>query len=183
MARNELVGAPRGETTPAQYEEYGDDLGLSIDMLDVDRLRDWARLLLTHGPDIGHWGSVTHVAGKMQMIATGIEKAIRDIGTLRAQRVPPSAETTAPRHDSDGHVWISSTSEPGFYQCARCGMFLRDVPRRHRHDCARCVREDDAVIASMCGSYVYNPNVACTCDAPRCDGSAAPAVAQERDPQ
>lgn len=63
-----------------------DDQGLTIDMLDVDRLRDWSRLLLVHGADLGHWGSVTDVAGKMQMIATGIEKAVRDIGTLRAQR-------------------------------------------------------------------------------------------------
>lgn len=63
-----------------------DDLGLTIDMLDVDRLREWARLLLVHGADIGHWGSVAHVAGKMQVIATGIERAVRDIGTLRDER-------------------------------------------------------------------------------------------------
>lgn len=60
------------------------DIGLSVDMLDVDRLREWARLLLVHGTDLGHWGSVTHVAGKMQLIATGVEKAIEDIGRLRA---------------------------------------------------------------------------------------------------
>lgn len=63
-----------------------DDVGLSIDMLDVDRLRDWARLLLVHGADISHWGSVPHVASKMQTIATGLEKAVRDIGLLRDER-------------------------------------------------------------------------------------------------
>lgn len=61
-----------------------DTRGLSIDMLDVDRLREWARLLLVHGADISHWGSVPYVAGKMQTLATDIEKAIRDIGILRA---------------------------------------------------------------------------------------------------
>ena len=49
-----------------------DDLGLSIDMLDVDRLREWARLILVHGADISHWGSVPFVASKMQILATGI---------------------------------------------------------------------------------------------------------------
>jgi len=63
--------------------------GLSIDMLDVDRLRNWAQLLLTHGADISHWGSVTFVAGTMQILATDIEKAVRDIGALRARVMPP----------------------------------------------------------------------------------------------
>lgn len=63
------------------------DLGLTVDMLDVDRLREWARLLLVHGADIGHWGSVPFVAGKMQTLATCLEKAIRDIGTLRSERL------------------------------------------------------------------------------------------------
>ncbi len=61
-----------------------DDLGLSVDMLDVDRLRDWARLLLVHGADISQWGSVPFVASKMQTLATELEHAIRDIGTLRS---------------------------------------------------------------------------------------------------
>ena len=64
----------------------GDDVGLHVDMLDVDRLREWARLLLVHGPDIGHWASVPFVAGKMQILATELEKTIKDIGTLRGQR-------------------------------------------------------------------------------------------------
>ena len=64
--------------------EQRDDLGLSIDMLDADRLREWARLLLVHGSDISHWASVPHVAGKLQVTATSIEHAVRDIGTLLA---------------------------------------------------------------------------------------------------
>lgn len=59
-------------------------LGLSIDMMDADRLRDWARLLLEHGPNISYWGDRMFVVSKLQTIATGIEKAVRDIGTLRA---------------------------------------------------------------------------------------------------
>jgi hypothetical protein len=61
-----------------------DDIGLSIDMLDVDRLREWARLLLVHGPDVSYWGSVAFVVTRMQIMATDIEKAVRDIGRLRA---------------------------------------------------------------------------------------------------
>lgn len=73
-----LAGPSRDEQTTER-----DDLGLSIDMLDVDRLREWARLILVHGPDISYWGSPTFVASKMQTLATCIEKAVRDIGTLR----------------------------------------------------------------------------------------------------
>ena len=62
-----------------------EDAGLSIDMLDVDKLRDWARLLLENGPDISYWGSVSFVVGKMQIMATEMEKAIRDIGALRSE--------------------------------------------------------------------------------------------------
>lgn len=62
-----------------------DDIGLSIDMMDADRLREWARLLLVHGADISHWGSVPYVASKMQIMATDIEKAVRDIGALRVE--------------------------------------------------------------------------------------------------
>ena len=76
--------------------EIPDDCGLSVDMLDVDRLRDWARLLLVHGPDIGHWGSVPFVVSKMQTLATDLEKAIRDIGTLREAALSPPREA---RHE------------------------------------------------------------------------------------
>jgi hypothetical protein len=63
-----------------------DALGLTIDMLDVDRLRQWANNLLIYGSDISAWGDRVFVAGKMQEIATGVEKAVRDIGVLRSSR-------------------------------------------------------------------------------------------------
>ncbi len=81
---NELDALITASTeAPKEQSVRDDDLGLSIDMLDADRLREWARLILIHGNDIGHWGSVPHVANKLQLIATGIEKAVRDIGILR----------------------------------------------------------------------------------------------------
>ncbi len=80
-----------------------DDIGLSLDMLDADRLREWARLLLVHGGDISHWASVPHVAGKMQIMATNIEKAVRDIGELRAARRSGEARPTG-RGKADGEV-------------------------------------------------------------------------------
>src|SRR5690349_20613775 len=73
---------PTAMETPAGSEQ-ADDLGLSIDMLDVDRLRDWANNLLVYGPDISQWCDRVFVASKMQQMATGIEKAVRDIGVLR----------------------------------------------------------------------------------------------------
>lgn len=69
----------------AQVDREQDGRGLAIDMLDVDRLREWARLLLVHGPDISHWGSVQFVASKLQIIATCMEHTIRDVGSLRDQ--------------------------------------------------------------------------------------------------
>ena len=58
--------------------------GLSIDMTDADRLRDWARNLLLYGPDVTHWASVPHLASRLQLLATDIEKTVKDIGALRA---------------------------------------------------------------------------------------------------
>lgn len=78
-----LPATTAGEVEP---DSTGDDLGLSIDMLDVDRLREWARLILEHGSDMSHWGDRFFVVSKMQMIATGIEKAVREIGELRTAR-------------------------------------------------------------------------------------------------
>jgi hypothetical protein len=63
-----------------------DEAGLSIDMLDVDRLRGWAHNILTHGGDISHWASTKFVASKLETIAACMEVAIQDIGTLRRER-------------------------------------------------------------------------------------------------
>lgn len=93
--------ALQDEKVTAPAETIAVDLGLSIDMLDVDRLREWALLLLIHGADIGHWGSVSHVAGKMQMIATSIERAIRDIGALRSLLATERARADAAERERD----------------------------------------------------------------------------------
>lgn len=89
---NEKPAVPQPRESQPPQEKY-DDIGLSIDMLDVDRLRAWAQNLLTHGPDISHWGSVPFVVGKMQAIATGMERAIKDIGVLRSK---PAGSAPAP---------------------------------------------------------------------------------------
>ena len=100
---------PESEKRP----QIADDCGLSIDMLDVDRLREWARLLLVHGADISHWGSVPHVASKMQILATSIEKAVRDIGELRklaslSGEATPSAATPT---DAEVNAAINELAE------------------------------------------------------------------------
>lgn len=66
--------------------EEWDDIGLSIDMTDVDRLRQWANNLLGYGPDVTHWASVPHLVNRMQVMATEMEKAIAAIGRLRRRR-------------------------------------------------------------------------------------------------
>jgi len=123
-------------------ETLDNDLGLSVDMLDVDRLRDWARLLLTHGADIGHWGSVPHVAGKMQIMATGLEKAIRDIGTLRAQLAATHAAIRAlPRYefnyDWDGG-WMKPddavTGEDAYVRWDDLARLLGDPAQQKTHE-------------------------------------------------
>jgi hypothetical protein len=80
--------SPTGETRD-------DSTGLSIDMLDVDRLRSWADLIDIHGADITHWGQVAFVVAKLREIADGVEQAVRDIGALRkAAVVAPSWQVT-----------------------------------------------------------------------------------------
>lgn len=51
-----------------------EDCGLSIDMLDADRLRAWAELYPEHMSD-------------MNALANGVARAVRDIGQLRKGRV------------------------------------------------------------------------------------------------
>lgn len=55
-----------------------DDLGLNVDMLDVDRLRDWARLIER---DTQH----TFIAHNLSDLAGRLEQEIRDVGELRKQ--------------------------------------------------------------------------------------------------
>ena len=86
--------APERDARTVQSTDT-DSLGLSIDMLDADRLRQYAQNLLTYGPDITHWASVPHVVSKLQTIANGIENAVRDIGVLRQSTSPASPAATS----------------------------------------------------------------------------------------
>lgn len=73
------------------------DLGLSIDMLDVDRLRSWANLIDIHGNDISHWSQRQFVIDWLKEFAGRLETAVREIGELRAAHAagdaPPLAAT------------------------------------------------------------------------------------------
>ena len=64
-------------------EDNAEGLGLSLDMTAADRLRAWAQLILVYGNDISNWGDRLFVVSKMQIMATEIEHAVRDIGVLR----------------------------------------------------------------------------------------------------
>ena len=61
------------------------ELGLHVDMTDVDRLREWARLIEAHGSHIGHWASVPFVVSTLRDIAARLAEEIKDVGTLRSQ--------------------------------------------------------------------------------------------------
>lgn len=101
------LSAGRVPETPVFQLEPLDDLGLSIDMLDVDRLREWARLLLAAPCTSSPLGRAVHVAGQMQILATNLERAIRDIGALRsrvgaARQEPPA--TQQERSDAESMI-------------------------------------------------------------------------------
>jgi hypothetical protein len=64
-------------------QETRDDLGLVIDMLDADRLRDWAEKLDIYGNDISHWSDRSFVVKKLRDIAGRLEDTVREVGTLR----------------------------------------------------------------------------------------------------
>jgi hypothetical protein len=64
--------------------EQEESLGLSIDMLDADRLRDWARLIDEFGYDISNWGDRAFISAQLRRIADGVAQTVRDVGTLRA---------------------------------------------------------------------------------------------------
>lgn len=63
-----------------------EDVGLSVDMLDVDRLRSWANLFEIHGNDISHWAQRDFVVRWLRELADRLDAAVRDIGALRATK-------------------------------------------------------------------------------------------------
>lgn len=62
-----------------------EDIGLSIDMIDADRLRAWGRNIVQHGDRITEWGSTHFVSQECQRLADAIAEAVTDIGQLRAE--------------------------------------------------------------------------------------------------
>lgn len=59
-----------------------EDLGLSIDMLDVDRVRKWAGLVEAHGDEVSKWAPT--MAKEMNKLADNLDLAVREIGQLRS---------------------------------------------------------------------------------------------------
>jgi hypothetical protein len=68
---------------PPPVDPQPEGIGLSLDMLDADRLRLWAARFEEYGPNLTEWGSVEFVAQELRRIAAGIEAAVRDVGALR----------------------------------------------------------------------------------------------------
>ncbi len=53
-------------------------------LLDVDRLRQWADKIETHGPDLMHWASPSFIVVRLREIADRIDQTVREVGQLRA---------------------------------------------------------------------------------------------------
>ena len=70
-------------------------LGLSIDMIDADRLGQWAANIQTYGSNISEWGSRLFVVNELQRLSGAIASAVRDIGTLRTEVEKLKAERHA----------------------------------------------------------------------------------------
>ncbi len=59
-----------------------------LDMLQADRLRNWARNIRACGADISLWGSPTFVADEAERIAEGIELGIKESPLMDAELEP-----------------------------------------------------------------------------------------------
>lgn len=103
-------------------------LGLCIDMLDADRLRQWADNIDTHGADLTHWSDPKFVAAECRRIAGSVEQAVRDVGALRA------ALATRPTPPVDDLMALLGDIE-------RCASFAEcDAPDPELEATARRVR-------------------------------------------
>lgn len=121
-------------------------LGLSVDMLDVDRLRSWATLLEIHGNDISHWSERSFVIAWLREFADRLDTTIREVGILRQRSLP------AGDGDSDairallgkwremavcdcGDIHCDCDAS-GYQACAdQLDAALRRVPARPQHTC------------------------------------------------
>lgn len=72
---------------PEGAQEPDDALGLRLDMLDADRIREWARNIEQSGHDLTMWVSVPFFIGRLRELAGNVEQMVRDMGALRRQRV------------------------------------------------------------------------------------------------
>lgn len=67
-----------------------------LDMLQVDRLRAWARNIREYGPDITQWGSPAFVAEECERIAADVERSIKRWSPTCAPDCVDCADEAAP---------------------------------------------------------------------------------------
>jgi hypothetical protein len=118
-----------------------DTLGLSFDMLDVDRLRQWASNVDTYGPDLTHWAAPRFVSEWLQDLADRLETAVRDIGVLRAQgeAVEAARAHREPLEPSAGDLLIAAVDAWAEHgpkcetdPCGRCDALFNQVRLAHK---------------------------------------------------
>ncbi len=99
----QLAQARAQALAPSREAEIAarDDIGLSIDMLDADRLRQWADNIEVHGGDVTYWASMLFLVTKLREIADNVAEAVRDIGTLRQERSDLLAQLQQARQERD----------------------------------------------------------------------------------
>lgn len=88
-----------------------EDCGLSIDMLDADRLRAWADKVEAHGADISHWASCAFVVAELRRIADGVSRAVDDIGSLRKQAALSPASDARPKQGEEWEVVLGEEDD------------------------------------------------------------------------
>jgi hypothetical protein len=111
-----VAAAPRAPLEPRE-----DEIGLSVDMLDVDRLRKWAENVETYGPDLTLWAYPQFVSEWLRGLADRLDTTVRDIGVLRATRPRPALPQEPRQCPSCGGEARYQERIAGLWLCNKCG--------------------------------------------------------------
>jgi hypothetical protein len=101
---HEALSTLRAEQTrlrEALEASLGSDDALSLDMIDVDRLRNWADNFDLFGADVTNWADVRFLHVTLRGLADNIETTVRLIGSARAALSSNRCEALTAERDKD----------------------------------------------------------------------------------
>ena len=61
-------------------------IGLSVDMLDADRLAQWAINIDRYGSNLAEWTDRRWLVNELQRLSKAVADVVRDVGVLRGVR-------------------------------------------------------------------------------------------------